>query len=156
VRSVATPDGSLTASFSIHRSSSAPKVELAGTLSGGNHSAEEELLVIGFDEAFRRAGRRVPAGLRVRASSNLPRGDELFASAALASIGAANAMYGLGLNDADVASFAASLVHGSATAAETVGGLSLRVTLRQDCDDDMSVSDPERRAETATTVSIGE
>lgn len=76
-------------------------VERAGTLRDLAVAAEEDRIVVGFREACAVAGHAAPAALHVRASSQIPVGAGLGASAAATAAGAiaANALLGLDLNE---------------------------------------------------------
>lgn len=79
-------------------------LQRAGTLTALSAAHEHDLLVTGFHAACDRAGRAVPHGLRLRASSSIPVGRGLGSSAAALVAGAvaANALLGLSLSDAEL------------------------------------------------------
>ena len=76
-------------------------VERAGTLRDLAVAAEEDRIVVGVRRACAVAGHVAPAALHVRASSQIPVGAGLGASAAATAAGAiaANALLGLELNE---------------------------------------------------------
>jgi homoserine kinase len=76
-------------------------VERAGTLRDLAVAAEDDRIVVGFRRACAVAGQTAPAALHVRASSQIPVGAGLGASAAATAAGAiaANALLGLDLNE---------------------------------------------------------
>lgn len=128
----------LTASFAIIGDRAAPTVQRAGRLVEKlrtDASVDHDPLVAAFMAMCRQANQAMPAGLRVRASSNAPGSSSGRAAIACAAAGAAaaNALLRLGASDDDLANAAAEVV---GHLDEVVALLDqCRITVHHDCDD---------------------
>lgn len=125
----------LTATVVVEPNAEAPvRLHRSGTLAGLRISVEHDRLVAAFREACAAAGRAVPHGLSIRASSDIPVGRGLGSSAAaiVAGTAAANALLRLGFDDQRLLELCASLeghpdnavpaIHGGAVLAVSVPG----------------------------------
>lgn len=135
----------LTASFSLTNDRSDPVVQLAGTLRSEVPSVAESLhFVHGFRSACEQRGRVMPAGLVVRATSQIPVEEHagISAAAVVAGVAAANALLGLGLGDHDLGNLSVGVLTGRPNVAHSALTklaqviASHRVTIHHDCEDD--------------------
>lgn len=117
------------------RSGGDTRVERAGTLRDLGVAPDQDRIVVGFRRACAAKGRPAPAALHVRASSQIPLGAGLGASAAATAAGviAANAILGLDLDDAGLAALIAE-VDGRRDQADAVAA-GHWVAVRSECAD---------------------
>jgi homoserine kinase len=110
-----------------------PRIERAGALAAlGALAPADDLLVHGFAHACAAAGRPVPAGVAIRADSDIPVGRGLGSSAAALAAGAllADALLGLGRDRAGVAALCADVEgHPDNAAPACLGGALLGVPI---------------------------
>jgi homoserine kinase len=134
----------LTASFSLTDTPTEPVVQLAGTLRANVPSTEtSHHFVRGFRSACEQRGRVMPAGLVVRATSQIPVEEHagISAAAVVAGVAAANALLGLGLGDHDLGNLSVGVLqNGSGGTHSALRKLpqviaSHRVTVHHDCED---------------------
>lgn len=124
----------LTISVTTH-SDGVTVVERAGTLRDLAVAPADDRIVLGFRDACAAAGRDAPAALHIRASSQIPIGAGLGASAAATAAGAiaANALLGLDLDSAALTAITARVDGRPDQADLVVAGHS--VVVRSECVD---------------------
>jgi homoserine kinase len=122
-------------------------VERAGTLRRLNVAPRDDLLVQGFMNACRVAGRTPPARVQLRVSSQIPLSVGLGASAAATVAGAlaANALLHLGLDDAAVAR-ACGAIDNDPVAVAAMLSSDCVVQVRSECEPDVAIRAAHRSA----------
>ena len=123
-------------------------IDRAGTLRRLSVAAQDDRVVRGFVDACRAAGRKPPATLRLRVSSQIPLSLGLGASAAATVAGAvaANSLLHLGLDAAALTDVCTAIDH-DASAVAAVLSSDYAVQLRTECEPDIppaSTSSPMR------------
>jgi homoserine kinase len=123
----------LSLSATVGAAQTATRVERAGTLRAIEVQPHSDLIVKGFRAACESAGRATPH-VHIRATSDIPvaRGLGSSAAATVAGVAAANALLGLGFDDARVADVAVQIEgHPDNVAASVFGGATLALVTPQ-------------------------